>query len=175
MKTLRVGKIVLQKFILYCGLRRRIMQNMIGILILAFFTAACSSTNTKPQPPELMMGSDVCEECGMVVSDARYAAATLIESGHTHKFDDMAEMFIFQAKHPEDVVRAWFVHDYEAETWMRGETAFYVMSREIHSPMGYGVVAFETREAAERFAAELGEASVYPFDELNALMVARGQ
>ena len=111
----------------------------------------------------------------MVVSDARYAAATLIESGHTHKFDDLAEMFLFQAKHPEDVVRAWFVHDYTTETWMRGENAFYVMSSEIHSPMGYGVVAFETREAADAFAAELGASQVFTFDELNALMITRVQ
>ncbi len=109
----------------------------------------------------------------MIISDARYAAATLIEDGHTHKFDDLAEMFIFQAKHPEDVVRAWFVHDYESETWIRGETAFYVMSSEIRSPMGYGVVALETREAAEAYAADLREAEIYTFDELNALMIVR--
>lgn len=111
----------------------------------------------------------------MVVSDARYAAATLIESGHTHKFDDLAEMFIFQAKHPEDVVQAWFVHDYTTETWMRGETAFFVMSDEIHSPMGYGVVAFETREAADTFAADLANAQIFTFDELNAWMKTRAQ
>ncbi len=111
----------------------------------------------------------------MIVSDARYASATLTESGHSHKFDDLAEMFVFQAKHPEDVVRAWFVHDYTTETWMRGETAFYVMNSELHSPMAYGVVAFETREAADAFAAELGDAQVYSFDQLSALMKARVQ
>ena len=150
-------------------------MKMIFLLILAMLGGACSSGNADPHPPELMMGSDVCEECGMVVSDARYAAATLIESGHTHKFDDLAEMFIFQAKHSEDVVRAWFVHDYNTETWLRGETAFYVMSSEIHSPMGYGVVAFETREAADNFATELGVSRVYTFDELYALMNTRVQ
>ncbi len=147
----------------------------ICLLIFAMIGVACRAGNGDPQPPELMIGSDVCEECGMVVSDARYAAATLIEDGHTHKFDDLAEMFIFQAKHPEDVVRAWFVHDYEAETWIRGETAFFVMSEAIHSPMGYGVVAFETRVAADNFAAELADAQIFTFDELNAWMKTRAQ
>ena len=147
----------------------------IWLVIFTLIGAACSTGNGDPRPPELMIGSDVCEECGMVVSDARYAAATLIESGHTHKFDDLAEMFIFQAKHPEDVVRAWFVHDYETETWMRGETAFYVMSAEIHSPMGYGVVAFETQEAAEAFATGWKAVQIYTFDELNAWAKARVQ
>lgn len=156
-------------------------------VIFTLIGVACRAGNGDPRPPELMLGSDVCEECGMVVSDARYAAATIIESGpltesgsltqsgHTHKFDDLAEMFIFQAKHPEDVVRAWFVHDYETETWLRGETAVYVMSEAIHSPMGYGVVAFETREAAEVFAADLAEAQIFTFDELNAWAKARVQ
>ncbi|GAB4580560.1 MAG: hypothetical protein Fur0022_33020 [Anaerolineales bacterium] len=145
------------------------------MLFLIVLGAACSSGNGDPRPPELMLGSDVCEACGMVVSEARYAAATIIKSGHTHKFDDLAEMFIFQANHPEDVVRAWFVHDYASEAWIRGETAFYVMSAEIRSPMGYGVVAFETREAAETYAADLSEAEIYSFDELNAQIMARGQ
>jgi copper chaperone NosL len=82
-------------------------------------------------------------------------------------------MFIFQAKHPEDIVRAWFVHDYTTETWIRGETAFYVMSSEIHSPMGYGVIAFESNAAAERFASELNEPQYYTFDEIRTLIETR--
>ena len=158
-----------------CRIRTTKVVTTICLLFLALIGAACSADNGGLRPPELMVGSDVCEECGMVVSDARYAAATLVESGHTHKFDDLAEMFLFQGKHPEDVVRAWFVHDYEAETWIRGETAFYVMSEAIHSPMGYGVVAFETRAAADTFAAELADAQIFTFNELNAWMKTRAQ
>ena len=138
---------------------------------LIFLLISCSSSNEDPHPPELMLGSDVCEECGMLVSDAKYAAATVVENGHTHKFDDLAEMFIFQAKHPEDIVKVWFVHDYNTETWLRGETAYYVKSTQIHSPMNYGVVAFETREAAEKFSAEVG-GDVFTFEEIRTDVVA---
>ena len=62
-------------------------------------------------------------------------------------------------------VTAYFVHDYESEAWMRGETAFYVRSEKVKTPMGHGIAAFETREAADRFAAEYG-AQTLTFDEL---------
>jgi copper chaperone NosL len=139
--------------------------------MLAVFLSACSAQAGDPRPPELMLGSDTCEECGMLVSDAKYAAATLIESGHTHKFDDLAEMFIFQGKHTEDVVKAWFVHDYNTETWLRGETAFYVRGEQVRSPMNYGVVAFETRAAADAFADETGGV-VFDFEEMRLEMTA---
>lgn len=125
-------------------------------LLAALLLSACGAQAGEPHPPELMFGSDTCEECGMLVSDAKFAAATLTEDGHTHRFDDLAEMFVFQANHPEDIVKAWFVHDHETETWLRGETAFYVRSGQIRSPMNYGVAAFGTREAAEAFSAETG-------------------
>jgi copper chaperone NosL len=144
----------------------------IPFLLIILFLSACTTQIEDPHPPELMLGSDTCVECGMLVSEAKYAAATLVESGHTHKFDDLAEMFIFQADNPEDVVRAWFVHDYNTETWMRGETAFYVKSGKIRSPMNYGVAAFETREAAEAFATEMG-GEVFTFDEIRAEIVPR--
>jgi len=100
----------------------------------------------------------------MLISEARFAAATLLENGETRKFDDLSEMFSYHMDHPDLTVRAWFVHDYESEGWIRGETAFYVLDEEIKSPMGHGMAAFENREKAEKMAAELG-VKVYTFDE----------
>jgi len=147
-----------------------VFRKLIPFLLLSLLIA-CSPQNEEPHPPELMLGSDTCEACGMLVSEAKYAAATLVEGGHTHKFDDLAEMFIFQAKHPEDVVEAWFVHDSNTETWLRGETAYYVKSTQIHSPMNYGVAAFDAREMAEAFSADVN-GEVFTFDEIRAVLVA---
>lgn len=146
-------------------------RRMIFILLAAFFLSSCSAQGGDPHPPELLFGSDTCEECGMLVSDAKFAAATLTESGQTHKFDDLAEMFVFHAKHPEYAVRAWFVHDFITETWLRGETAIYVRSDRFRSPMNYGVAAFESREAAEAYSAELG-GEILAFEALRAEFAA---
>ena len=81
------------------------------------------------------------------------------------KFDDIGDMLAYHAGRPDVQVRAWFVHDYPTEEWIRGETAFYVRSSQIASPMGHGIAAFRDRSAAETFAGGIG-ASVLTFDAL---------
>ncbi|HET7087376.1 MAG TPA: nitrous oxide reductase accessory protein NosL [Anaerolineae bacterium] len=83
------------------------------------------------------------------------------------KFDDIGDMLAYHARHPELEVRARFVHDYNTEECILGETAFYVRSSQIVSPMGHGIAAFRDRSAAETFAGGIG-ASVLTFDALRA-------
>ena len=133
-------------------------------VVFVLLLTACAYQSGEPKPPEIAYGQEVCDSCGMLISEARFAAATLLENGETRKFDDLSEMFSYHMDHPDLTVRAWFVHDYESEGWIRGETAFYVLDEEIKSPMGHGMAAFENREKAEKMAAELG-VKVYTFDE----------
>ena len=101
----------------------------------------------------------------MIISEAKFAAATLLVNGENRKFDDVKEMFVYHMDHPEAQVKAWFVHDYQSEAWIRGETAFYVQSDRLKTPMGGAVAAFEKRAAAEAFAQEVG-GKAYTLDEL---------
>ena len=130
---------------------------------LALATCAPRSGNDEPQPPEIAYGQDTCDACGMIIDEPRFAGALLLESGDTLKFDDIGDMFIYHMDHPDRRVRAWFVHDFNTEQWTRGETAYYIFSRSIASPMGHGFAAFADRAPAEAFAAGLG-ASVLNFD-----------
>lgn len=136
-------------------------------LFVAFLLSACASRSTEPQPPVIIYGQDVCDECGMLISEARYAAATLVVDGEPHKFESIGDMVLYHMERPDQTVRAWFVHDYNSEVWVAGEAAFYVVSAEIHSPMGVGIAAFETQADAETFAASLGVV-VMTFDEMRA-------
>ncbi len=145
----------------------------LGLLFLTagWLLAACGRGAAEPQPPEIAYGEDVCEACGMIIDDARFAAASLTTDGRMHKFDDIGDMFAYQRAHPEEQVRAWFVHDYTSETWLRGEAAFYAVSSQVASPMGHGIAAFEDRAAAEAFARERnGEALA--FDDLRAALAS---
>ncbi len=85
--------------------------------------------------------------------------------GQAHKFDDLGEMFMFYQKHPDEQVQAWFVHDYGTSEWTRAEQAFFVQSDGLHTPMGSGLAAFATREAAQAEAERLG-ATVRTFEEV---------
>ena len=140
---------------------------MLFAAIVVWLAAACSARPAGPQPPDILYGQDVCEECGMIISDAKYAAATLVENGDPRKFESLADMVAYHMEHPDQKVKAWFVHDYNTESWIRAETAFYVMSNTIHSPMPPGLAAFEKKADAEAFAASV-DGTVLSFDEMRA-------
>lgn len=135
----------------------------VSMLLLA--VAACAPQTGEPQPPEINYGQDTCDLCGMIISEPRYAAATLLDNGEARKFDDIGNMLVYHQQHAEPAVSVWFVHDYETEEWIRGESAFYVKSPAIKSPMGHGIAAFQGESAAEALAASLGS-EVWTFDRM---------
>ncbi len=132
-------------------------RKIIYYLLVAALLAACAPASTEPQPPEIIIGQTLCDSCGMIISEAKYAAATIMVNGETRKFDDISEMIKYHMMdHPEAQVKIWFVHDYYSKEWLRGETAFYVQSEKLKTPMGGGVAAFKDQAAAKKLAAELG-------------------
>jgi copper chaperone NosL len=137
------------------------------LLLAAALLSACSSQPEGPRPPEILYEQDVCVSCGMIISEARFAAATVLTDGEGRKFDDIAEMLVYHMEHPTEQVAAWFVHDYEDEHWIRAETAYFVHSDALKSPMGGNIVAFEDETAANALAAEL-QGEVYTLDQLRA-------
>lgn len=147
----------------------KVGKTLFGFLIFtfSFLVSACASPPSEPQPPNIAYGRDQCDACGMIISEAKFAAATVTAEGKTFKFDDVGEMFTYHAKHTELQVRVWFVHDYNSQNWIPGSSAFYVMSKDIKSPMGTGVAAFADKNVAETFAARFNT-KVMSFDEVRA-------
>lgn len=138
------------------------------LFTLILLLGACSQSSGEPQPPNIAYGRDVCDACRMIISEARFAAATILTDGKTLKFDDAGEMFTYHAKNPQLQVRAWFVHDYNTQNWINGQGAYYVVAKDIKSPMGTGVAAFADKSAAETFAAKYN-VKVLSFDEVRMM------
>ncbi len=141
------------------------MKIFVTSLLALLFIVGCAQATNEIQPPEIFYGQDVCDECSMIISDAKFAAATIDLKGNAHKFDDVGGMLLYHMDHPASQVRAYFVHDYNTQTWLRGETAFYVRSPQIQSPMNDGIAAFSDEASAQHFAARV-QGSVYKFDDL---------
>ena len=101
-------------------------------------------------PPDVRIGEHTCDQCGMVISDARFAAGWRAASTTQKRFDDIGCMVArFRAESTDDM-QTW-VHDYETQAWVRTTAATFVVSADIHSPMGYGVAAFDTAEEATAY------------------------
>ena len=132
---------------------------------LVIFLAACSSDPAEVQPPEMHYGEDVCDACGMLISDAKFAAAAVEEDGTAHKFDDIGDLVSHYAAHPGTKVKAYFVHDYPSENWLRAEQAFFIVSPRIQTPMAHGIAAYADRAAAAAAAQKYG-VKIMTFDEI---------
>lgn len=135
------------------------------ILGLALALTACGgAASAEPAPPTIHYGEDVCVFCGMIISEERHAAAFVTQDGHGHTFDDIGDMIQAHLEGEEEVA-ALFVHDYEDKAWIRAETAHYILSDQVTTPMASGLVALASSQQAETLAAEL-QGQVLTFDGL---------
>jgi copper chaperone NosL len=129
-------------------------------LLLALLLAGCIQGEATPAPAEIHYGEDVCADCNMIISDPRFAASYAREVApgryESLAFDDIGDLVGHLRDHQEWTVAGVWAHDYESEEWIDAETAFYVVSPEIHSPMGHGVAAFGAEAVATAMAADLG-------------------
>lgn len=105
-------------------------------------------------PPAIEVDSTPCAHCGMLVSEALFAAAYKAAGGEARVFDDIA-CLVRSAKregHP-DALRFWF-HDAATGQWIPGADASFVKSDRLRTPMSGGLVAYRGLSAAQRGAVE---------------------
>jgi copper chaperone NosL len=143
------------------------MTILLVAVIISLLLAACSnSAVAQPAPPEIYYGEDVCEFCGMIISEERFAAGYISQDGQQHIFDDIGDMVQSHLENKGEITAA-FVHDHKDHTWIKAETAHYVLSDNLPTPMLSGLAAFSTAEKATAFAHNL-EGQILTFDELLA-------
>ena len=116
--------------------------------IASLFLWACGSAASGPPP--IVLDQTPCAHCRMLVSDLAFAAAYRTEEGDARVFDEIGCLL----QELPSGARV-FVHDFETSEWLEGEAAFYVRSDSIQTPMGGGIVAFSSREAASRHEGEI--------------------
>lgn len=127
-----------------------------AILLMALALAGCSRAPHALAPPDIHFGEDNCARCTMVVDDARFACALATADGRSLVFDDIGDMFAWEAAHPTERVAAAWVHDYRTKAWIDAAAAVYVCGSRIHTPMGHGIVAFAAPQAAATLASHGG-------------------
>ncbi|MEW5956609.1 MAG: nitrous oxide reductase accessory protein NosL [Chloroflexota bacterium] len=122
-------------------------------LILLTVTACAGSASADPAPPVIHYGEDMCDLCGMIISDERFAAGYITREGQDYIFDDMGNMFRHHLQNQAEVA-AFFVHNYDDKAWIRAETAAYVLSPHLPTPMLSGLAAFDSAGKAKTLAVE---------------------
>lgn len=108
-----------------------------------------------PSPVTIHFGEDACAECKMIISDETFAAELQTRTEEPLLFDDLGCLLKRAAATSPDPSGV-FARTTEGK-WLDGQQAWVVHSRDISSPMGYGLAAFSTREAAEAEALRHGD------------------
>lgn len=148
---------------------QRILQSRWLFLIALVILAACGGGPATPEPAKIRFGETMCTECGMIISQPKYASSfAYAESEGRFKslaFDDIGDMIGYMHSHSDLIPAGTWVHDYESEEWIAADGAYFVDSDAIKSPMGHGIAAFATEAAANAFAAEV-DGAVLDWDHL---------
>lgn len=135
------------------------------ILALLLVLGACSTGGSPDDPPNLNLGRDVCERCGMIIEDARFASGYRLADGTSKVFDDIGGMLVWAKLAGDlDEARMW-VHDYHSMEWIEASAATFVISGDIMTPMAFGIAAFSDPTAAAEFAGD-GEAHVHTWEDV---------
>lgn len=131
-------------------------------LLAATLLTGCAA-DPAPGPPDIRFGRDLCLHCGMVIVDERAAAALQLDGPAPDQppvFDDVGCLIDHLAAAPaSSSARAW-VKDHDTRAWLPASDATYALSDDIETPMGSGLAAFASPEAA-RAAAPAGEILTY--------------
>ncbi|HAC14661.1 MAG TPA: hypothetical protein DCE78_01770 [Bacteroidetes bacterium] len=136
------------------------------ILILVLIVSGCT-----PSPQPINFGSDLCEHCRMMVTDAQFGSQIVNKQSKSFKFDSVECMVAFDLKNtdPENVHSRWVPDFSNPDVWVEAEKAFYLHSDQLRSPMGMFLSAYETEEAARVLQADYG-GQIISYDEVLKLV-----
>ena len=101
----------------------------------ALLLGACDSD---AGPAEVKLGRDVCEMCGMIISDPRFITELRLADGKLHKFDDVGDAVNWlssNCKTLAEVKEFWVMDSANGKAWLDARAAYY---RSAETPMNYG-------------------------------------
>ncbi len=128
------------------------MKKLISVLIIFIsIFIGCSSEANKNEPPKIILGQDPCDYCSMLINEYKFSSALWLENGEAKRFDDIGCMINFIQKTDKKVLKTW-VYDFHSKKPVEAEEAYYVVSKEIVTPMGFGIAAFKSKNEAEKYA-----------------------
>lgn len=135
-------------------MKRYPFRAILPVLMVPAFLSSCNR-ELDDGPPSFILGDSACIECGMIVSDERFATSTIIMGDRGREalmFDDFNCQINFERKLPElEIVKRWS-HDYSSSEWFETALGWFVESPEIHTPMASSLAFFQSRDAADQFS-----------------------
>ncbi|TDQ34616.1 nitrous oxide reductase accessory protein NosL [Aureibacillus halotolerans] len=149
---------------------KMVNANFMRPLVFLFLLVALVACNTTKayEPEPINEETDKCPICNMSVKDDQYATQIITEDGRALKFDDIGCMNKWKDQNSTEAIGAEFVRDFDSMEWIPYEDATYVYGPEIKTPMAYGVISFDTKEAAEAYINEHSQGEIMTAEDLKS-------
>ena len=137
------------------------MKTIVILLICGISISAC---NTKPQPIEY--GKDGCHYCTMTIVDRQHASQLVTSKGKAYKFDAIECMINSLNENDKGPYAHTLVSDFiNPGQLIDAQDTSFLISKDIPSPMGAFLSAFNSKEAAIKTQNE-SSGTIYKWDEL---------
>jgi copper chaperone NosL len=129
--------------------RRRTVIRPMG-LAAASLAAMLVVSGCARVPEPFVFGEDQCAHCRMTITDPAYATQVVSTTGRAYKLDSAECLlrFLEAATVTADEIHSRWVSAVDTGELVRAESAWFVQSPSIRSPMGGGLAAFSTQDAA---------------------------
>ena len=92
----------------------------------------------------------------MTLTDQRFAGEVLTTTGKTVVVDDVACLTAWLAEYRRPVASAWVIDFAEPTDWLRADSAVYLQSDTIRTPMSSGLIALRPGRQADSVRTVLG-------------------
>ncbi|MBT8313981.1 MAG: nitrous oxide reductase accessory protein NosL [Maribacter sp.] len=117
-------------------------------------------------PKAIDYGSDGCHFCSMTIVDRQHAAEIVTKKGKAFKFDAVECMMNHLKDIDVAIVELFLENDFlDPSELIDAKKATFLISKDIPSPMGEYLSAFESRNEAENVATE-NKGKLYTWEEL---------
>lgn len=124
----------------------RLASFALPLLALTWF--GCSSGGPVP----FDWDNEECNHCHMTLSDRHFGAEIVTKTGKAYKFDDVRCLkdYVKTGKIKKEEVSNWYVVDNTSSELVNAETAFYLKSENLPSPMASNIAGFAKQEKRDQ-------------------------
>lgn len=121
--------------------------NKINLFLLIVFAIGCS----QPVPKPINFGHDACDYCKMTIVDKKFGSELVTNKGKVFKFDSIECLAAFTLKgsvDEKDIFGLYLTDFNNPEDMVSSDDAYFIHSKELKSPMSFGLVAIKDSSTA---------------------------
>ncbi len=123
-----------------------------SIASLCVLLTACQPGGPRP----IAFGEEPCTHCHMTVADPRFTAEAITPAGKTFVFDDVGCLASWLLESGTPIRAAWVASFLAPANWIPADSAMYLKTSSIRTPMSSGLIALRPGAEADSVLAALG-------------------